>query len=181
VLATLVGAGCGDGDDGTVGPAGATPASSPPTSGSAVDDPTAAAEGAEEDLADPVAVSEDASFGNGVTARLVAIDAVEVVGHLPGEISGPGVAITVEMTNGSTEPVGLDQVTVDLMDREQASAPPILPPEPEGLSGTLAPGASATGRYQFTLPPEERSDASVRVSYSVTAPTVVFVGDLPDG
>ena len=103
-----------------------------------------------------------------------------VTGSLPGEQSGPGIELTIEITNQSQGPIDLNAVTVDLTDAADVSASPIEPPEPIALAGELSVGGSTTGRYQFTLPLEDRDDATVRVSYSADAPTVLFTGNLPD-
>ncbi len=129
-------------------------------------------------VADPVALDAPAEFGNGVTARLAAIDSVTVEGGLPGERGGPGVAITVEITNDSAAPIDLDLVLVDLVDAAGASASPITKGA-SPVSGELAVGATASGRYLFTIALEDRADATVRVSYTAEVPTVLFTGSLP--
>ena len=131
------------------------------------------------DVADPVAFDAATDFGNGVGIELTSIDSVEVEGRLPGEISGPGLAITIEITNGSEAEIQLDNVTVDLTDATGASASPATPQGEENLSGPLAVGASTTGTYLFTLRAEDRAGATLRVSYTADAPTVLFTGDLP--
>jgi hypothetical protein len=134
----------------------------------------------EGEVGEPVALDAPADFGGGVTARLTEIEAVTVEGRLPGERSGPGVAITVEITNDSGAPIDLSLVTVDLVDAAGASASPITSSEAPGVSGELAAGAATTGRYLYTLSADDRADATVRVSYTASAPTVLFTGNLPN-
>ena len=177
-IALMLGA-CSDDDEplaGEVRTAGTDPVAA---EGSDDAEPPAGAEPGT-DVAEPVPLSGTADFGDGVTATVSAIEPVTAEASLPGEVGGPGVAITVEITNGSAGAVDLDAVTVDLTDASGASATPITPPEPEELSGSVAPGESAQGRYVFSLPTDDRAGATLRVSYSADAPSVLFTGDLPD-
>ena len=126
-----------------------------------------------------MALDAATDFGNGVGIRLAPIESVEVEARRPGEIGGPGLAITIEITNGSDAEIQLDNVTVDLTDATGASASPVTPESELDLSGPLAVGASTTGTYFFTLPSEDRAGATLRVSYTTDVPTVLFTGDLP--
>jgi hypothetical protein len=133
------------------------------------------------DVAEPVGIGDTADFGNGVSARLTAVEAVEAEAHLPGEFSGPAVALTIEVTNGSSGTIDLGTVTVDLTFRDGLSAYPVLDPERRPFSGDLASGDAASGSYVFTLDPAERSDVALRLSYTTEAPTVIFAGSVADG
>jgi hypothetical protein len=135
---------------------------------------------AEANLADPVAIDETADFGNGVRARVSSVEPVDAEAHLPGEFSGPAVALTVEVTNGSRRPINLDTVTVDLT-FDGLSAYPVRDPERRPVSGDLAPGDSTSGSYVFTLDHSQRDDVALRITYSAKAPTVVFSGSIADG
>lgn len=141
-----------------------------------VDDPGSTPLGPERD---PVPLDAETDFGDGVGIRLRAIEAVEVEGRLPGERSGRGVVVTVEMTNTTGEPVSVDRVTVDLVDGSGASATPIDDPDRAPLSGMLAPGATATGEYVYELPADQRDGISIRVTYAADRPIVIFRGDAP--
>jgi hypothetical protein len=132
-------------------------------------------------VADPVGIDDTADFGNGVSARLTAVEAVEAEGNLPGEFSGPAVALTIEVTNGSRQSIDLGAVTADLTFRDGVSAYPVRDPERRPFSGELAPGDVATGSYVFTLDPAERADVALRLSYTTEAPTVIFAGSVADG
>ena len=129
----------------------------------------------------PVGIDEVAEFGNGVRARLGAIDPIEADGHLPGERSGPAVAVSVEVTNGSSRAINLDTVTVDLTTGDGASVYNVMVPDHRPLAGDLAAGETTSGEYVFTLTREQRADVRVRVKYSADTPTVVFEGSIADG
>jgi hypothetical protein len=149
--------------------------SGPPAATTAVSVPGVVGE-----VAGPFPVHATGDFGNGVTARLSRIEAVDAKATLPGEFSGPAVAVTVEVTNGSAHAIDLDAVTVDLATADGASAPAVRDPDRKPLSGRLAEGASRAGEYVFTLGEAQRSEVSVRVSYAADAPTVVFSGSVRD-
>ena len=55
-----------------------------------------------------VALTDTADFGGQVVARIAQVTAVQATATLPGEISGPAVAVTVEITNSSAQAIGLD-------------------------------------------------------------------------
>ena len=124
-------------------------------------------------------LDEEVDFGTGVTASIVGVEAVEVEARLAGERSGPGLILTVELHNGTPDDVSLDFVIVDLVQSDGASALPIQATGVLPLSGTLAPGATATGRYEFFIPLDQRASATVTVSYAADAATALFSGDLP--
>jgi hypothetical protein len=131
-------------------------------------------------VADPVGIDETADFGNGVRARVSSVESLDAEAHLPGEFSGPAVALTVEVTNGSKQRINLDMVTVDLT-FDGLSAYTVRDPERRPVSGHLAPGESTSGSYVFTLDPSQRDDVALRITYSAEAPTVIFAGSVADG
>jgi hypothetical protein len=134
----------------------------------------------EKPVVEPVAIGELGAFGDGVTTRVVETEAVEAEAFMPGEVSGPGLAITVEITNGSDTAINLDSTIVDLVGEGDVYATLITPREETALSGDLAPGATSEGTYLFTMPVEDRANVAVQVSYAAPKPTVVFTGSLAD-
>jgi hypothetical protein len=173
-------AACSSGDDATAPTTTTVRGGSGPDAtddGATIDDTVPPAE---KPVVDPVPIDAVGEFGDGVTAQLTAVDDVDVEAFMPGELSGPGVAITIEVTNGSGEPINLDNVTVDLVEPPDVSATLITTHEDTSLRGDLAPGATATGTYEFTIAADARADVSVRVTYAAPKPTVVFEGSLAD-
>ena len=126
------------------------------------------------------AITEPADFGDGIVARVAAVEDIEVDAFMPGEVSGPGVSITVELTNGTDAAVDLDSLSVELVSPGDVYATPITTREDTRLVGELAPGASGEGTYVFSIPTADRADVAVRVNYSPPEPTVIFQGDLAD-
>jgi hypothetical protein len=105
------------------------------------------------------------------------IRAITTEARFPGEIAGPGLAITLRIDNAGTTPIDLDYAIVDLRGADGTRAVDVSGSPAAPLSGSLAPGAGATGVYVFTLPYDQRDPISVLFSYSAQAPTVTLVGD----
>jgi hypothetical protein len=136
----------------------ATPAGAAPGTGA---DPTAAPDAAAptndprfgEPVADSVARDEEAEFGDGVTATLAGVAPFTAAGAGVGEVAGPAVRVTLSVTNGSSAPVSLDTTTVNAYYGPDAT--PASPLTSDGssapFSGSLAPGATATGVYAFGI------------------------------
>jgi hypothetical protein len=124
-------------------------------------------------------MTETAAFGDGATARVVKMEAVEGTAELPGEKSGPAVAFDLEITNGTAAPIDLTNVTVDLTNSEGLSASQISTMGTI-FSGTVPAGGTATAKYVYTVPAEDRADARLNIKYSAGTPVVVFTGSLPD-
>lgn len=144
----------------------------PADSGSALAPPNAL-------VAEPVGVAETASFGDGVTARLGSVRSLEAKASLPGETSGPAVALNLSISNGSPATIELASITVDLVDSRGMSSILIHSEPPTELAGSLSAGATAEGTYVFRLDPEMRDNASITVKYSSITPLVTFQGSLP--
>jgi len=130
-------------------------------------------------VAEPVGVAETASFGDGVTARLSSVRSLEAKASLPGETSGPAVALNLSISNGSPATIELASITVDLVDSRGMSSILIHSEPPTELSGSLSAGATAEGTYVYRLDPEMRDNASITVKYSSVTPLVTFQGSLP--
>ncbi len=124
-----------------------------------------------------VGLDETAALSGDVTATITEVAAVQAEANLPGEIAGPGVALTVEIMNSSAAPIDLGATLVDLVDAEGLSATQIVQGT-EPHTGTLAPGESMLGTYVFSIDEERRGDVTVRLSYTTDEPIVVFTGNL---
>lgn len=122
-----------------------------------------------------VPITGTASFKNKVDARITAINPISVQGQGPGEISGPGLEIVVTIDNGSSQEIDLSNTIVDLTDSEGEPAIAITSGG-EPFTGVLAPGASATATYEFTVAEDRRDPVSIALSYTTDAPVVIFTG-----
>lgn len=135
-------------------------------------DPTA------DPTAPPVDLEEPAGIG-ALTARLARIEAIEGEADGPGEIAGPALRVTVELTNGGAAEADLTGVVVNLYHGPDAAPAEMLAGSgSDWLEGSLAPGATVTGVYVFTVPADDRVPVQVTVFVTPDEPTVLFEGAL---
>ena len=148
-------------------PAADTPAPTGPTTDA--DEPPAS-------LA-PVPLDQPAAVGDGVTARVVSLDAVDATGVGPGNVTGPALRVTVALTNGTADALPLGGVAVDLASGpELVPASPVNDPSAAPFSGTVAAGGTAQGVYVFSIAAADRADVTLSVGYEAGAPVLVFTG-----
>ncbi len=124
----------------------------------------------------PVKLSAKVDFGTGITAHLVSVASINAKAIGPGEVSGPAVSLKIQLANGSSEPVSLDAVTVNVTDSTGAPGLDMHGTETKPFSGVLAAGRTSDGVYVFTVPLEHRNPITVSVSYSAGTPVVQFIG-----
>jgi hypothetical protein len=125
----------------------------------------------------PVAFDEPAAVGNGITAEVVSLEAIDGTGQGAGNIAGPALRATIRITNGTAAPVSLDGVAVDLAyGEEQVPASPIDDPSSAPFAGSLQPSGSREGVYVFTVPADDRELVTLSVGYQAGAPFMVFTG-----
>ena len=121
----------------------------------------------------PVKPSTPVNVGPGARTVLVTSQSVTVAGRGPGELSGPGVALTLQVTNGTGRALDLRTVTVSAsVTGQEASASDAGPSRP--FAGTLAAGRTATGVYVFVLPAGARRPIAVEVSLAPQLPVARF-------
>lgn len=126
---------------------------------------------------DPVSLEQQAKVTNLISAEITSLDPIaKVQAKLPGEISGPAVALSLLIKNGSDAPISLDNVVINVTDshggpRDQISTSPAKP-----LTGRLDAGKSAEGVYVFTVPVKRRDPITVSVTLSAAEPVVLFEG-----
>lgn len=170
-------------------PKGADASPSPSPSASATDDPSTGADptteptpaasdpsGTMPELA-PVAPDEPAENGDGLVARIAKMTAVEGEAVQAGEIGGPAVQFTIEITNDSGEAIDLGLVSVNAyIGEDRTPAGGLVRPGGAPFEGTLDAGKSATGVYVYTIPQNQRDDVTLTVDYRAGQPAFVFRG-----
>jgi hypothetical protein len=125
----------------------------------------------------PVATDQTASFGNEVSARISALKHINAVAHGIGEVSGPAVAITFVIRNGSSRTIDLGSVSANLQDAAGTPANSMSGSPAKPFAGKLAAGKSSAGTYVFSLPKGHPNPITISLSYTTAAPVVLFVGD----
>jgi hypothetical protein len=140
----------------------------------------------------PVSLRAVAHFGTGVTARIMSIKAIEYHAVGPGQVSGPGLRLVIQIDNGTAKSIGLGNAVVTIADARgtpgvgmnitpQASDDDAAHPGPGNFSypmrGLLAPHQKTSGTYVFTIPAGHRNPVTVNFSYDGGGPAVLFKGD----
>ena len=140
----------------------------------------------------PVSLRAVADFGTGVTAQIMSIRAIEYHAVGPGQVSGPGLRLVIQVNNGTGKSIDLDNAVVTIADARgtpgvemnvtpAASGGDVGHPGPGNFShpmrGLLAPRHKASGTYVFTIPAGHRTPVTVNFSYAGGGPAVLFRGD----
>lgn len=130
--------------------------------------------------ASPVAITKPATILPGLTAAITKFESVAGKAQTPGEISGPSVRMTVTITNSTAKAVTLNTTVVTAYyGTDQTPALQLTSPGGVNLPTSVAPGASATGVYIFTIPTDQRANVRVEVDYSVDVAPLIFQGSVP--
>ena len=124
-----------------------------------------------------VPVSSPATV-DGVTVTLGRVTAFTGAAQVPGELGGPAVAVPVTLRNGTGAAVSAGDVVVDLVGADGSPASPFTSGPAKPLSGTVAPGATVSGVYAFTLGQDARTGVSVTVSLRAGTPVALFTGSV---
>jgi hypothetical protein len=124
-----------------------------------------------------------AEWSDGASVRVTDARQQVTSGRGPGERAGqPQTVFALELTNGSGAPLDLNAVVVQASyggDRAQAS--PIYDAESVDFAGALAPGATATAVYSFTIPADQVGDVVLSVDVDGYRFPAVFAGAVPTG
>ena len=127
----------------------------------------------------PVSLRAVANFGTGVTAQIMSIKAIEYHAVAPGQVSGPGLRLVIQVNNGTAKSIDLGNAVVAIAD---ARGTPGVDMNGQGsssspLRGLLAPRHKASGTYVFTIPTGHRNPVTANFSYAGGGPVVLFKGD----
>lgn len=126
--------------------------------------------------ASPVATDQTATFGNRIAARISTIKKITAVARGAGEVSGPAVAVTFVIENGSGSSIDLGTVTANLQDAAGVPSVSMVASPAQPFAGTVGAGKSRTATYVFALAPSHRNPVTISLSYTTAAPVVLFVG-----
>jgi hypothetical protein len=127
-----------------------------------------------------VEIDEDATVADGISARITGVRSFDAEdSEQPGQLAGPAVEITIEVTNNLDDDIDLTgaSVNVDYGD-DRTPAPSIGDPVATGLPSSLASGKSARGEYSFSLPLDVREHVRVILDLVSGEPQVIFVGKM---
>ena len=124
-----------------------------------------------------VGVGTEADLGGNAFVTVTKIEPTNLTANGPGEVSGPGVFVTVNVRNATDKPLDLAGLVVNA---HYGDGTPAIPAalQRDALSGTVAPGESKSGVYAFSVPADQNSSVVVDVQHS-SFPNVVIVDASP--
>lgn len=126
------------------------------------------------DTLEPVPAFEEAPFGDGLVATVTEIEEVELEGMGPGETSGPGILVSLELRNDSSEDIDLTGLVVNASYDGGTPAIANTSPVTSPFSDLLAPGESRDGVYAFRVPPKQAASVQVELQHFASANIVVI-------
>jgi hypothetical protein len=171
--------GPGEDDQGEDDPAGSEP--SEPSQGGDGDEPDpaddeAAAPEVRETL-DPAPFGAEATPEPGVTVAVPNVEKVTGEANVPGEVGGPALRFTVDVTNGTGKTLDLRTVVVNAYygpDRTPAS--PLLKPGGKAFAPEVDDADTARGMFVFNVPAEFQDEVELEIDPRIDAPIVIFAG-----
>jgi hypothetical protein len=113
-----------------------------------------------------------------LTATIADAARVQAKAHIPGEIAGPALSFTLQLTNRGHR--SLDLGTNIAVTAQDADGVPFsaLTTSTHLVGGSLPPGGHASGRYVFHLPDNTKNPVTIEVTYAATAEVARFVGPI---
>lgn len=130
--------------------------------------------------APPSGFSTPATYGDKVTLAVTKATKQVESGNGPGVFAGRDyTTFDVELTNGSSQPIDLNQVVVTTYygATNQLAAPVYTPSaQTSDFGGSLAPGGKATARYGFAFPAAELANVTMVVDFDALHTSATFTG-----
>ena len=126
-----------------------------------------------------VSLDEKAELPGDIAVTLRSVEAEEVTGETPGELSGPALAVTVRVTNDSNEELDLGSTVVTLTDANGVPGQATTAGGANPFTGVVAAGSHLDAVYVFGISGADTSSVQVTVSYAGGAPVALFSGDTP--
>jgi len=124
-------------------------------------------------LLPPIGVGEPGALANNLFATVTRIEPTTFTAAGPGETSGPGVLVTVEVRNETDEAIDLAGFAINAHYGDGTPAPPIMVAG-DALAGLLAPGERKSGQYGFRVAQGQEATVVVDIQHS-SAPNLVVV------
>jgi hypothetical protein len=110
----------------------------------------------------------------------VTVPSVEKVtgeANVPGEVGGPALRFTVDLTNGTGKVLDLRTVVVNAYyGPDRTPATPLLKPGGRAFEPEVAADGSARGAFVFNVPPELQDQVELEIDAGVGKAIVIFAG-----
>ena len=122
-------------------------------------------------------LEKPAALDDGVEVSLVGIESTSIEAVGPGDTSGPAIAVTVRVRNGSKESINVDDAVITMLFGKKGTVATPSPADPANpLSGAIEPDGSVEGTYVFRVPEKTQDKVTVLVTYTAGAPVAQFDG-----
>jgi hypothetical protein len=122
-------------------------------------------------------LTEPVTLDNGVAVEVTRIESVQGKAQGVGEVAGPALRFTVQVKNQSKKPLDLDLAIVNAyFGKKDDPAIALEGPGGEPLPQKLGVGDTASGKYVFKIPTNERARVRVDFSYTIDQSTIIFRG-----
>lgn len=129
----------------------------------------------------PIDIEDPGAIKEGLTVQVTAVEAVDGTARGPGEVAGASVRITVTVINTSSAELTLRTAVVSCyFGPDRTPAQELREPGGRPLPELITANSAVDGVYIFTVPPDQRSDVTLLVDYSVDVVPVLFHGDLSE-
>jgi hypothetical protein len=123
----------------------------------------------------PADIGAAVQITRNVVVTVSNIRTTTVSGTGPGEVAGEGVVFSVGVRNQTTASVDVGGFSVTASYGQKIPAIPSDSAPSAPLTGTLRPGAVATGTYVFRMPADQVGSLNIQVSSDSSPNIVVFV------
>ena len=113
-----------------------------------------------------------------VKVSVSGVSEIEAKAQGPGEVSGPAVAVSILIENGTGQELSMALLNVNLEDSKGLPGSGMIAEPADWVEGSIPAGGRATGVYVFAVPKANRAPIRVSVSIDPALPTSVFTGDV---
>jgi hypothetical protein len=124
----------------------------------------------------PVKLDRPSTTGTGLTVNLTSIEPINAKAEQPGEVAGPGLAITITVKNTGSKSADLSTLVVNVANSDDAPGTQMSAKPSRPLAGSVAAGKTKTGVYVFTVSKDKRKPVTVTVDIA-GAPVLAFTGN----
>lgn len=126
--------------------------------------------------AERVTVRDPATIAKGVELQIRSVRALDVQAQVPGEISGPGIAVRVEIRNNTRGTIDASAIQVNCLDANGSVCAPNRADPARAPRTNLKAGSRTTGVFVFTIARKYRNPVHIEVDLGPTYRSVEFVG-----
>jgi hypothetical protein len=126
---------------------------------------------------DPAPFGAEATPEPGVTVVVPKVEKVTGEANVPGEVGGPALRFTVDLTNGTGKTLDLRTVVVNAYyGPDRTPAAPLLKPGGKAFGSEVAADGTARGVFVFNVPTGFQEQVELEIDPRIGAAIVIFTG-----